>query len=92
MRRSEFLELLQEQLPTRTPEEVEGIFNLIFEEITKALEEGGRVELRGFGTFFAKRREARKGCDPRTGDEIEIGERYVPFFRAGKHLLVLLNR
>lgn len=92
MKRSEFLDQLQEQLPTRTPEEVEEIFNLVFEEITKALEGGGRVELRGFGTFFAKKREARTGCDPRTGEAIEISERYVPFFRAGKNLLVLLNR
>jgi integration host factor subunit beta len=63
----------------------------VFEEITHALERGNRVELRGFGAFSTKQREARTGRNPRTGDAVMVIEKSIPFFKAGKQLRERLN-
>ncbi len=60
--------------------------NTIIEEITKALKKGDRVPLVGFGTFMIRRTKARKGRNPRTGEEIKIKARKRPVFKAGKAL------
>jgi len=71
--------------------DVERIVSTIFDEITAALAEGHRVELRGFGAFSVKRRDARIGRNPRTGTAVEVAEKYVPFFKTGKQLRDRLN-
>ena len=58
----------------------------IFNQITSALADGKRVELRGFGAFTVRRRNARTGRNPRTGQAVPVGEKVVPFFKAGKEL------
>jgi integration host factor subunit beta len=63
----------------------------IFDEITEALARGDRVELRGFGAFSVKRRDARTGRNPRTGASVDVGEKYIPFFKTGKQLRERLN-
>ena len=63
----------------------------IFEEIAYALECGNRVELRGFGAFATKKRGARTGRNPRTGDSVPVAEKFVPFFKTGKQLREKLN-
>ena len=63
----------------------------IFDEITDALAEGNRVELRGFGAFSVKNRPARTGRNPRTGESVEVEEKWVPFFKTGKELRERLN-
>jgi DNA-binding protein HU-beta len=60
--------------------------NTMIEEITKALKKGDRVPLVGFGTFMIRRTKARKGRNPRTGEEIKIKARKRPVFKAGKAL------
>ena len=65
--------------------------NTIFEEIIEAMAEGDRVELRGFGAFSVKKRDARLGRNPRTGDAVEVEEKHVPFFKTGKLLRDRLN-
>lgn len=64
---------------------------LIFDEIGKTLSKGGRVELRGFGIFTTRKREARLGRNPRTGDVVRVEGKTVPFFKAGKELTERMN-
>jgi integration host factor subunit beta len=72
--------------------DVELIVAAIFDQITDALARGGRVELRGFGAFGVKRRNARMGRNPRNGAEVPVGAKTAPFFKAGKELRGRLNR
>ncbi len=71
--------------------DVERIVNTIFDEISEALSRGDRVELRGFGAFSVKKRDARIGRNPRTGETVEVEEKHVPFFKTGKLLRDRLN-
>ena len=70
---------------------MERIVNTVFEEITKAMENGERVELRGFGAFSVKQRDARVGRNPRTGEAVQVEAKNVPFFKTGKLLRDRLN-
>jgi integration host factor subunit beta len=72
--------------------DVELIVTTIFDQITAALARGARVELRGFGAFRVKRRNARIGRNPRTGVVVSVDEKTMPFFKAGKELRYRLNR
>jgi integration host factor subunit beta len=63
----------------------------IFEEITNAMADGNRVELRGFGAFSIKQRDARMGRNPRTGEPVPVDAKRVPFFKTGKELRDRLN-
>jgi integration host factor subunit beta len=92
MTRSELIELLAQQNPHLTARDLESIVNAIFNAITDALAADGRVELRGFGAFTAKRRQARSGRNPRTGETVDVEEKAVPFFKAGKELRERVNR
>jgi integration host factor subunit beta len=71
--------------------DVERIINTILDEIIEALANGDRVELRGFGAFSVKEREARVGRNPRTGDAVKVTAKRVPFFKTGKELRERLN-
>ena len=66
--------------------QTEAVVNIFLRCITDALREGDRVELRGFGSFLARGRKARKGRNPRTGDTVHVPAKQVPFFRAAKEL------
>ena len=63
----------------------------ILDEIVKALARGDRVELRGFGAFSVKKRSARRGRNPRTGEEVAVDEKAVPVFKTGKEMRLRLN-
>ena len=91
MLRSELIAKLSEESPDLKTREVERIVDTIFEEITSAMERGDRVELRGFGAFSVRRRDARTGRNPRTGAPVRVGAKHVPFFKAGKELRARLN-
>lgn len=91
MIRSELIQKLADENPTLTLREVEMIVSAIFEEIIEALSRGDRVELRGFGAFSVKKRDARIGRNPRTGESVQVEEKHVPFFKAGKLLRDRLN-
>jgi len=92
MTRSELTERIAELNPHLYPRDVERIVCAIFDEISKALSHGERVELRGFGAFAVKRREARAGRNPRTGASVHVGEKHLPFFKTGKQLRERLNQ
>ena len=72
--------------------QVEQTVDLLLEEIEKAMRDGRRVELRGFGIFIGKLRKARAGRNPRTGEDVRILEKRIPFFKTSKELHHRLNR
>ena len=92
MTKSELIAELAEQNPHLTGRDVELIVATIFDEITAALARGTRVELRGFGAFTVKRRDARTGRNPRTVEAVPVSEKAVPFFKAGKELRERVDR
>ncbi|RIV82414.1 integration host factor subunit beta [Aurantiacibacter xanthus] len=91
MIRSELLQSLAEDNPDLRTEEVEQVVDLFFDEIAQRLSEGGRVELRGFGTFSTRQRDARSGRNPRTGDSVDVPAKKVPYFKPGKEIRERLN-
>lgn len=91
MIRSELIQKIADENPHLYQRDVEKIVNTIFEEITGALARGDRVELRGFGAFSVKKRDARTGRNPRTGEAVDVEEKAVPFFKTGKLLRDRLN-
>ncbi|HXP98379.1 MAG TPA: integration host factor subunit beta [Telmatospirillum sp.] len=91
MTKSELIARLAELNPHLYQRDVERIVTTIFDEIATALARGDRVELRGFGAFSVKRRDARLGRNPRTGQSVDVSEKAVPFFKTGKLLRERLN-
>ena len=91
MTKSELIQRLAETNPHLYQRDVERIVSTVFDEIAAALSRGDRVELRGFGAFSVKRRDARLGRNPRTGDSVAVGEKHIPFFKTGKQLRDRLN-
>jgi len=91
MIKSELVAILAEENPHLYHRDVERIVAAIFDEIAEALARGDRVELRGFGTFSVKHRPARVGRNPRTGEPVQIEEKFAPFFKAGKDMRERLN-
>ena len=91
MIRSELIQIIADQNPHLFQRDVERIVNTVFDEITNAMANGDRVELRGFGAFSVKKRDARVGRNPRTGESVSVSEKHVPFFETGKLLRDRLN-
>ena len=91
MIRSELLQELAKENPELRADDVERALDTFFEEIAESLAVGGRVELRGFGAFSTRHRDARHGRNPRTGDNVEVPEKRVPYFKAGKEMRARLN-
>jgi integration host factor subunit beta len=91
MTKSELILRLSEANPHLFQRDVERLVSTVFDEISAALESGDRVELRGFGAFSVKKREARVGRNPRTGESVKVESKYVPFFKTGKQLRDRLN-
>ncbi len=91
MTKSELILRLAEKNPHLYQRDVERIVSTIFEEISGALSNGDRVELRGFGAFSVKNRDERAGRNPRTGETVHVDRKSVPFFKVGKDLRVRLN-
>ena len=91
MTKSELIARVAELNPHLYQRDVEKIVSAIFEEISAALCQGDRVELRGFGAFSVKHRDARTGRNPRTGDTVSVTEKHIPFFKTGKQLRDRLN-
>ena len=92
MIKSELIQRLAEQQPHLPESDVEFAVNLMIDDITSALQNGGRVEIRGFGAFTARKRPARMARNPKTGETVQKSETYVPFFKAGKPLLDSVNK
>lgn len=91
MTKSELIARLAEKNPHLYQRDVERIVTTIFDEIASALARGDRVELRGFGAFSVKSRDARQGRNPRTGEAVAVEGKAIPFFKTGKQLREKLN-
>jgi integration host factor subunit beta len=91
MIKSELVQKIADKHPHLYHRDVERIVNRILDEMVLALREGDRVELRGFGAFSVKERNARMGRNPRTGDSVDVTPKRVPFFKTGKELRARLN-
>lgn len=91
MIKSELVQIIAERNPHLYQRDVENIVNAILEEIEGALKRGDRVELRGFGAFSVKSRPARTGRNPRTGEQVDVEAKHVPFFKTGKEMRERLN-
>ncbi len=91
MTKSELISRIAELNPHLYLRDIEKIVDTFFEEITNALANGDRVELRGFGAFSVKEREARVGRNPRTGEKVQVDAKRLPFFKTGKALRDRLN-
>ena len=91
MIRSELLQALSRENPELRAEEVERVVDIFFDEISEKLARGGRVELRGFGAFSTRERDARQGRNPRTGESVSVPGKKVPYFKPGKEMRQRLN-
>lgn len=85
MNKSDLIVFLAKEadLPLRKAEE---IVNLVFETMSNALIDGDRIEIRGFGSFMVKEYKGYTGRNPKTGDQIAVDEKRLPFFKTGKEL------
>ena len=91
MTKSELVQRLAEANPHLYQRDIEAIVHGDLPGVATALARGDRVELRGFGAFSVKRRDARVGRNPRTGDSVQVAEKHIPFFKTGKQLRDRLN-
>lgn len=91
MTRSELIEAIAGKTTVFTKKDVEVIVSTIFDNIVETLAKGGKVEIRGFGSFKVKKRNARKGRNPKSGAGISVEAKTVPFFKAGKELKERVN-
>ena len=91
MIRSELVQKLCTDFPDLTQREIETAVNAFYGSITDHLASGGRVELRGFGAFSARSRDARVGRNPRTGEAVDVDAKRVPYFKPGKEMRERLN-
>jgi integration host factor subunit beta len=91
MIRSELVQKLCELNPNLSGAEVDAIVSTFFDEIARRLASNGRVELRGFGAFSTRARDARIGRNPRTGETVEVEAKRVPYFKPGKEMRSRLN-
>ena len=92
MIKSELVQRLVARNPHLYQRDIENIVDAVLGEITEALARGNRVELRGFGAFSTKQRQARTGRNPRTGDKVPVMEKHAAFFKTGKEMRERLNR
>lgn len=91
MTKSDLVKKISEKNPNLYQSDVQLIVDTVLDEISDAMADGNRVELRGFGAFSVKERGARTGRNPRTGESVQVDEKRVPFFKCGKLLRDRLN-
>ncbi len=91
MTKSGLIERVAEQTPHISKKDTEVVVNTIFDSMTEALRSGERIEIRGFGSFQVKVREAREGRNPKTGEEVHIPAKRTPFFKVGKDLKEMVD-
>jgi integration host factor subunit beta len=92
MTKSGLIEKVAERTPHISKKDTEVVVNTIFDAMTDALRRGERIEIRGFGSFQVKVREARDGRNPKTGEMVNIPAKRTPFFKVGKELKEMVDR
>ncbi len=92
MTKSELIETVVSQVDTFSRKDVEIIIDTLFQSMTDSLSNGEKVEIRGFGSFKIKERNGRQGRNPKSGENIFIESKKVPFFKAGKEIKERINK
>ena len=92
MTKRDLVEKLAEKCKTLSQKEAEMVVSTVFDSMTEALAKGERIEIRGFGSFQVKQRNAREGRNPRSGDKVMVEAKKVPFFKVGKELKKRIDR
>jgi integration host factor subunit beta len=90
MNRSDLIETLAKKENLKD-NEASAIVNLVFKGFTDALKDGGRIEIRGFGSFCVRVYGPYTGKNPRTGKKVQVGEKRLPYFKVGKELKAKVN-
>ena len=90
MTKAELVEKVANQI-NLTKKQTEVVVNTVFSSITDSLADGKKVELRGFGSFRIRQRNARVGRNPKSGQKVDVPSKKVPFFKAGKELRELVD-
>jgi len=91
MTKNDLIKKLQEELKFYSLQDVTYAVNIIFDSMINAIKRGERIELRGFGSFVVRERKPRLGRNPKSGAEVKLEERKVPFFKTGKALRLMVN-
>ena len=91
MTKSGLIETIAAQTPHISKKDTEIVVNTIFDSMAQTLKLGERIEIRGFGSFQVKIREAREGRNPKTGEPVHISAKRTPFFKVGKELKELVD-
>jgi len=91
MTKNDLIKKLQEELKSYSLQDVTYAVNIIFDSMINAIKRGERIELRGFGSFEVRERKPRLGRNPKSGAEVKLEERKVPFFKTGKELRIIVN-
>lgn len=91
MTKNDLIKQLQEELKTYSLKDVTYVVNIIFDSMIDAIKRGERIELRGFGSFEVRERKPRMGRNPKSGAQVKLQERKVPFFKTGKELKIMVN-
>jgi integration host factor subunit beta len=86
MTKSELIARLAERFPQLVAKDADFAVKMILDALTSALVKGDRIEIRGFGSFALNYRPPRTGRNPKSGDKVQVPEKYVPHFKAGKEL------
>jgi integration host factor beta subunit len=91
MTKNDLIKKLQEELKTYSLKDVTYVVNIIFDSMIDAIKRGERIELRGFGSFEIRERKPRMGRNPKSGAQVKLNERKVPFFKTGKELRLMVD-
>jgi integration host factor subunit beta len=91
MTKRDLIAEIGKRYPRLSGTDAEVVVNGVFDSMTDALARGGRIELRGFGTFVVKHRQARGARNPKTGALVSVAAKRVPFFKVGKELKERVN-
>jgi integration host factor subunit beta len=92
MTKSTLIEKISEKVDGLSKKQTEVVIETIFESIKETLSKGGKVEIRGFGNFRLRSRNARKARNPKTGEAVEVPPKKVPYFKVGKELREMVNK
>ena len=92
MTKNDLIKEVQENLKTYSYKDVTYAVNIIFDSMIKAIKHGERIEIRGFGNFTIRERKPRLGRNPKSGAEVKLEKRKVPFFKTGKELREMVNK
>lgn len=92
MNKSDLVEIISEKIKTLSRKEVDLIVDTVFNKMTESLSKGDRIEIRGFGSFEVRTRDARQGRNPKSGEKVFVNTRRVPFFKVGKELKERINK